>query len=135
MAYKHLVLLLLLLLPLLLLLLQVPDLPDEDPDVRGGGQAYEDRHYRGDTEEQVSEGHQHTPAVRLVMMGSSVGARCLRVHAWLRVCLMPASVPTAILQRTLQPDIFCGVMAIRCQHLGAKATKCHQPTLLWSLPC
>jgi hypothetical protein len=32
---------------------QVPDLPEEDPDVRGGGQAHEDRHYRGDNEEQV----------------------------------------------------------------------------------
>jgi hypothetical protein len=36
-----------------LCVLQVPDLPEEDPDVRGGGQAYEDRAYRGDTEEQV----------------------------------------------------------------------------------
>lgn len=39
---------------LLLLPLQVPDLPEEDPDVRGGGAAYEDRRYRNDGgEEQV----------------------------------------------------------------------------------
>lgn len=43
---------------------QVPDLPEENPDVRGGGPAYDDRRYRGDTEEQVrprDQLHMDTP--------------------------------------------------------------------------
>lgn len=47
--------------------LQIPDLPDEDPDVCGGGQAHEDRRHNGDDDTQAdSEGQQRKGGVAVV---------------------------------------------------------------------
>lgn len=59
---------------------QVPDLPEEDPDVRGGGQAHEDRRYRGDNEEQVGGVLQRHHELMVIECVGCV-CRCLAVSA------------------------------------------------------